>query len=52
MGSSDEDDGRQGAERGPLVAHALRLEYLTVGWNVIEGIEGIVAVGAALAARS
>jgi hypothetical protein len=40
-------DGK--AQSGPLVAHALRLEYLTVGWNVIEGI---VAVGAALAARS
>jgi divalent metal cation (Fe/Co/Zn/Cd) transporter len=32
-----------------VVAHALRLEYLTVGWNVVEGL---VAVAAALAAGS
>lgn len=35
--------------RAPLIRRALRLEYATVGWNVIEGI---VAVGAALAAGS
>ncbi|HEY0711329.1 MAG TPA: cation transporter [Polyangia bacterium] len=35
--------------RPELLAHALRLEYLTVGWNIIEG--GI-AVTAALAASS
>lgn len=36
-------------ERAALLKRALRLEYLTVGWNVIEGI---VAVGAALRAGS
>jgi len=35
--------------RRPLLARALRLEYLTVGWNVVEGL---VAVAAALAAGS
>lgn len=35
--------------RRKLVAHALRLEYLTVGWNLVEGV---VAVGAALASGS
>jgi divalent metal cation (Fe/Co/Zn/Cd) transporter len=35
--------------REPMLAQALRLEYLTVGWNVIEGA---VAVGAAIAAGS
>lgn len=35
--------------RASALQHALRLEYLTVGWNVIEGL---VAVGAALAAGS
>lgn len=37
------------APRAQLLSHALRLEYLTVGWNVVEGI---VAVAAALAAGS
>lgn len=37
------------AERGPLVRHALRLEYLTVGWNIVEGV---IAVTAALVAGS
>jgi divalent metal cation (Fe/Co/Zn/Cd) transporter len=32
-----------------MLARALRLEYLTVGWNVVEGV---VAVAAALAAGS
>jgi divalent metal cation (Fe/Co/Zn/Cd) transporter len=32
-----------------MLAQALRLEYLTVGWNVVEGA---VAVGAAIAAGS
>ncbi|MGB8931335.1 MAG: cation transporter [Anaeromyxobacteraceae bacterium] len=36
-------------ERELAVRHALRLEYLTIGWNVIEGL---VAVTAALAAGS
>jgi len=36
-------------ERARHLRDALRLEYLTVGWNVIEGL---VAVTAALAARS
>jgi divalent metal cation (Fe/Co/Zn/Cd) transporter len=35
--------------REALVRRALRLEYLTVGWNVVEGV---VAIGAALAAGS
>lgn len=35
--------------RPQLLEQALRLEYLTVGWNVIEGV---VAVSAALAAGS
>ena len=35
--------------RRALLAHALRLEYLTVGWNVVEGV---VAVAAALASGS
>jgi divalent metal cation (Fe/Co/Zn/Cd) transporter len=37
------------ATRARHLARALRLEYLTVGWNVIEGV---VAVAAALAAGS
>jgi hypothetical protein len=35
--------------RERLLARGLRLEYVTVGWNVLEGI---VAVGAGLAAGS
>lgn len=35
--------------RSELVARALRLEYLTVGWNIVEGA---VAVGAAAAVGS
>lgn len=35
--------------RSTALGHALRLEYLTVGWNVIEGV---VAVTAALLAHS
>jgi divalent metal cation (Fe/Co/Zn/Cd) transporter len=35
--------------RGFQLQHALRLEYLTVGWNMVEGV---VAVAAALAAGS
>jgi divalent metal cation (Fe/Co/Zn/Cd) transporter len=35
--------------RARTLAHALRLEYLTVGWNVVEGV---VAIAAALAAGS
>jgi divalent metal cation (Fe/Co/Zn/Cd) transporter len=35
--------------RPHLLARALRLEYLTVGWNVIEGL---IAIAAALAAGS
>lgn len=35
--------------RGEQLRHALRLEWLTVGWNVVEGLVG---VGAALAAGS
>lgn len=43
------DARKAGTERAEAVAHALRLEYLTVGWNVIEGL---VAVTAALLAGS
>jgi divalent metal cation (Fe/Co/Zn/Cd) transporter len=40
----------QGVERrGELLRGALRLEWLTVGWNVVEGV---IAVAAALAAGS
>jgi divalent metal cation (Fe/Co/Zn/Cd) transporter len=37
------------AERLPILGHALRLEYLTLGWNLIEGV---IAVTAALLAGS
>ena len=37
------------AARPGLVRRALRLEYLTVGWNIVEGM---VAIAAALAAGS
>lgn len=36
-------------DRTRLIARGLRLEYLTVGWNVVEGV---VAITAALAAGS
>ncbi len=36
-------------DRAALLRHARRLEHLTIGWNVVEGL---VAVGAALAAGS
>jgi divalent metal cation (Fe/Co/Zn/Cd) transporter len=39
----------RGETRETLVSRALRLEYITVGWNVVEGI---VAVTAALLAGS
>jgi divalent metal cation (Fe/Co/Zn/Cd) transporter len=42
-------DSEPPCDRTRLLRDALRLEYLTVGWNVIEGL---VAVTAALAARS
>ena len=38
-----------GVDRATLLVRGLRLEYLTVGWNVIEGL---VAIAAALAAGS
>jgi len=37
------------ADRPHLLRRGLRLEWLTVGWNIIEGI---IAIGAALAAGS
>ena len=37
------------ASRPNLLRRALRLEYLTVGWNIVEGL---VAIGAALASGS
>lgn len=36
-------------DRWSLVARGLRLEYLTVGWNLVEGV---IAISAALAAGS
>lgn len=36
-------------DRSSLLKHALRLEYLTVGWNVVEAF---IAIGAGLAANS
>ena len=39
----------RGRGRAGLLARALRLEHLTVGWNVVEGV---IAIGAALAAGS
>jgi hypothetical protein len=35
------------ATRAQLLSRGLRLEYLTVGWNIVEGL---VAIAAALAA--
>ena len=35
------------APRAALLAQALRLEYLTVGWNLVEGVIGIAAALAA-----
>lgn len=35
------------AERTLLLRHALRLEYFTVGWNIIEGLIAITAAAAA-----
>jgi divalent metal cation (Fe/Co/Zn/Cd) transporter len=32
--------------RGALLVHALRLEYLTVGWNIVEGVIAIAAASA------
>lgn len=40
---------RNGVERERAVGQALRLEYLTIGWNVVEGL---VAVAAAVVAGS
>ncbi|HKY34900.1 MAG TPA: cation transporter [Polyangiaceae bacterium] len=48
-GCHDGCDAAQPARRGDSVTRALRLEYLTVGWNVVEGI---VAIGAAVVAGS
>jgi divalent metal cation (Fe/Co/Zn/Cd) transporter len=41
--------GRSPPERAASVGRALRLEYLTVGWNIVEGI---IAITAAVAAGS
>lgn len=38
-----------GMDRARLLTRGLRLEYLTVGWNIVEGL---IAVGAGLAAGS
>jgi divalent metal cation (Fe/Co/Zn/Cd) transporter len=37
------------ADRAPLLRRGIRLEYLTVGWNIVEGI---VAIGAGMLAGS
>lgn len=42
-------DRATSSSRSGMVEHGLRLEYLTVGWNVIEGL---VSVAAAVAAGS
>jgi divalent metal cation (Fe/Co/Zn/Cd) transporter len=42
-------NGADSEARARLLVRALRLEYLTVGWNVVEGV---IAVWAALAAGS
>ena len=42
-------DRTETTSREAALRHALRLEYLTVGWNVVEGL---IAVAAALAAGS
>jgi hypothetical protein len=34
-------------ERSELVRRALRLEYLTLGWNLVEGLVGVAAALAA-----
>ena len=34
-------------DRRELLGHSLRLEYLTVGWNVVEGVIAIAAASAA-----
>ena len=43
------NESRAPRARSEVVKRALRLEYLTVGWNIIEGV---IAVTAALTARS
>jgi divalent metal cation (Fe/Co/Zn/Cd) transporter len=35
------------ADRRPRLRHALHLEYVTVGWNVVEGVVGVTAALAA-----
>jgi divalent metal cation (Fe/Co/Zn/Cd) transporter len=47
--SAEEDSPRNEsrAARAELVGRGLRLEYLTVGWNVIEGVVSVVAAVAA-----
>jgi len=42
-------NGVPAGERAGLLRRALRLEYLTIGWNIVEGL---IAVTAALAAGS
>ena len=38
---------RVGAERHALLRAGIRLEYLTVGWNLVEGVVAILAAAAA-----
>ncbi len=45
---AESGDAREAAQaREPLLARALRLEYLTVAWNVLEGLIGVAAAIAA-----
>lgn len=48
-GATCATSGDSSPKRGAQLDRALRLEYLTVGWNIIEGI---IAVGAAVRAAS
>lgn len=34
------------ADRSPLLSRAMRLAYLTIGWNVIEGVVAVAAASA------
>jgi hypothetical protein len=36
-----------GEPRAPILVRALRLEYVTVGWNVVEGVVALAAAAAA-----
>ncbi len=42
-GSSPSPTPRASPSRASHLAHALRLEYLTVGWNLVEGVVAVTA---------